>query len=176
MENSLEVFALKKKREASGSAEVYGSSFSVGQEPDAFRGKHDREQAYRGNMSEINLWDYVINDEEIFNIGTCKKQGKGNVIAWERKQFKFYNVTEDNIEDVDKLCMPEVKIFVFPEKSSLPSAISLCKSYGGYLYTPRNKQENLKLSNEISTYESKCLGKSSGNVFWLGHPFVLPYT
>ena len=158
----------ESKREALGSHEVFGSSFSVGQEPDAFRGKYDREQAFRGNMSEINLWDYVITDEEMFNIGTCKKRGKGNVIAWERKQFKLYNLTEDILEDVDELCMPEEKIFVFPEKYSLPFASALCQSHGGYLYTPRNEQDNIKLTNEIKTYESKCLQKSSGNVFWLG--------
>ena len=122
---------LENKIEVLGSREVYGSSFSVGQEPDAFRGKHDEHQAYRGNMSEINFWDYILTDEEVFNIGTCKKRGKGNVISWERKQFKFYNLTIDIIADVDKLCIPEEKILVFPEKSSLPSALALCKSHGG---------------------------------------------
>ena len=133
------------KREALGSDEVYGSSFSVGQEPDAFRGKYDREQAYRGNISELNLWDSVLTDKEVLDIGTCRKQGKGNVITWGKGQFKLYNVTEHKIEDVVKLCTPEEKIFVFPEKYSLPSAISLCKYHGGYLFTPRSQEENERL-------------------------------
>ena len=39
------------KREALGSDEVYGSSFSIGQDPDEFRGKYDESQAFRGNIS-----------------------------------------------------------------------------------------------------------------------------
>ena len=39
------------QREALGSDEVYGSSFSIGQDPDEFRGKYDESQAFRGNIS-----------------------------------------------------------------------------------------------------------------------------
>ena len=53
------------KIEALGSNEVYGSSFSIGQEPDAFRGEYDAGQAFRGNISEINLWDYVLPDKNV---------------------------------------------------------------------------------------------------------------
>ena len=113
------------KREAKGSDEVYGSSFAIGQEPDAFRGNYDKEQAFRGNISEMDLWDYVLSEEEVLDIGTCKVRGKGNVIKWERDLFEFYNVAEDNIEDVKNFCIPEEKMFVFPEIYSLPSAIAL---------------------------------------------------
>ena len=57
-------------------------------------------------------------------------------------------------------------MFVFPEKYSLPSAISLCKYHGGYLFTPRSQEENDELLTEVNSYESKC--ESNGNIFWLG--------
>ena len=74
--------------------------------------------------------------------------------------------TEHKIQDVVKLCTPEEKIFVFPEKYSLPSAISLCKYHGGYLFTPRSQEENDELLTVVNSYASKC--ESNGNIFWLG--------
>ena len=156
------------KREAYGSDEVFGASFSVGQEPDAFRGKYDSEQAFRGNISELNLWDYNLNEKEILSIGTCKQRGKGNVISWDKDSFKLYNVTVDKVKDVSNFCIPEQKMFVFPERYSLPSAIALCKDHGGFLFTPRSQEENKKLLDEVTTYESECLVKSSGAISWLG--------
>ena len=154
------------KREALGSDEVYGSSFSVGQEPDSFRGKYDAGQAYRGNISEINLWDFVLSEDAVEDIGLCRERARGNVIKWEKSKFKLYNITWDRIEDVSKFCTPEKNIFVFPEKYSLPSAISLCQYHGGYLFTPTSQEENAKLAAEVATYEAKC--NTNGNVFWLG--------
>ena len=63
------------KREALGSDEVYGSSFSVGQEPDSFRGKYDAGQAYRGNISEINFWDFVLSEALPYMIGKYLRGG-----------------------------------------------------------------------------------------------------
>ena len=59
------------KREALGSDEAFGNSFFIGQDPDAFRGKYDKEQAYRGNISELIVWDYVLSGEDILEIVKC---------------------------------------------------------------------------------------------------------
>ena len=155
-----------RKLEALGSDEVYDSSFSLGQEPDAFRGQYDKNQAYRGNISEINLWDYVLTNELIADIGLCKRRARGNVIRWDKGKFKLYNITEHKIEDVSRLCIQDEKIFIFPEKHSLPMAATLCESHGGYLFTPRNEEENAKLIAEILTYDKNC--NHEGNIFWLG--------
>merc|ERR1712240_613544 len=75
------------RREALGSEEVYGSSFSLGQEPDEFRGKYDAGQAYRGDISELNFWDHVLSDKAVEDIGLCRSRGRGNVIQWEEGSF-----------------------------------------------------------------------------------------
>ena len=58
-------------------------------------------------------------------------------------------------------------VIIFDSRLSLPAAKSLCISHGGYLFTPRNEQENAKLVKEIETFEPQCAG-SDGNVFWMG--------
>ena len=154
-------------REVTGSDEVFGSSFMIGQEPDAFRGGFDELQAFRGNMTEMNMWDYVLSDQEIKKIGTCMGRAQGNVFSWKKENFNFYNVSLDSIKDVNELCTLEKSIFIFPNRLSLPSAKKICTAHGGYLYTPRNEEENNQVFQEVSKYSSSC-ASSKGNVFWLG--------
>ena len=60
------------------------------------------------------------------------------------------------IEDVKDICIPEGKMFIFPERYSLPSTVALCKSHGGCLFTPRNKEDNSMLFDEAVIQESTC--------------------
>ena len=158
---------LDLRREVSGSNEVFGSSFFMGQEPDAFRGGFDAYQAFRGNMSELNVWDLILKDEVIEDLGKCRRQLKGNVIAWKEENFKFFNITKHRIEDVSTLCNPDERLVVFPERLSLESSVNLCKAHGGFLYTPENQEENDNLLRKVENYGSQCTS-SSGSVFWLG--------
>ena len=64
--------------------------------------------------------------------------------------------------------MPEEKMFIFPEKHSLTSAVALCKAHGGYLFTPRNQQKNEELHEQLAAYQSDCLDEASGNIAWMG--------
>ena len=133
-----EVKIFDAEMEMNGSSEVYGASFSLAQEPDAFRGRYDQEQAFRGSISELNMWDYVLDTKNISDLAACKKHEKGNIISWDIDNFILYNVTETAIDDVKGFCITGEKIFVFPEQMYKADAIDLCKDHGGYLFTPRN--------------------------------------
>ena len=76
-----EVKTFDAEMEMNGSSEVYGASFSLAQEPDAFRGRYDKEQAFRGSISELNMWDYVLDTKNISDLAVCKKIEKGNIIS-----------------------------------------------------------------------------------------------
>ena len=54
--------SFERGQEINGTTEAYDVSISLGQEPDALRGIYDKEQAFRGSISELNLWDYVLDD------------------------------------------------------------------------------------------------------------------
>ena len=155
------------RREAKGSEESFGHSFSIGQEPDAFRDGYDHRQAYRGSITELNLWDIVLEEEDIFEIGRCMKQGRGNVISWNETNFRLYNLTTELVTDIQSFCLPEETIFVFPEPQSLQSAESLCRAHGGYLFTPRDQRMNQNLLATLAPYKSQCLEKA-GVISWLG--------
>ena len=154
-------------REIKGSYEVFGSSFLIGQEPDAFRGGFDARQAFRGNISELNVWDHILKDEVIEELGKCKRQLKGNVISWKEENFMLFNITKHKIEDISTLCIPDVRVVIFPERESLQNSVNLCKAHGGFLHTPDSQGENENLLRQVDKYGSQCT-TSSGSTFWLG--------
>ena len=79
------------------------------------------------------MWDYVLDTKNISDlIAACKKHEKGNIISWDIDNFILYNVTATAIDDVKEFCIPEEKIFVFPEQMFKADAIDLCKAHGGY--------------------------------------------
>ena len=86
--------------EINGTTEAYDVSFSLGQEPDAFRGMYDKEQAFRGSISELNLWDYVLDDTQISELAKCMKTVRGNVISWRIGMFKLFNITTTKIQNL----------------------------------------------------------------------------
>ena len=47
--------SFERGQEINGTTEAYDVSFSLGQEPDALRGIYDKEQAFRGSISELNF-------------------------------------------------------------------------------------------------------------------------
>jgi hypothetical protein len=77
-------------------------------------------------------------------------------------------VTATAIDDVRGFCIPEEKIFVFPEQMFKADAIDLCKAHGGYLFAPRNEEENAEVLERMNPFLSSCLDESSENIAWLG--------
>ena len=155
--------------EIAGDAEVQDSSFSIAQEPDELRGGYDKTQAYRGSISELNMWDYILTKDNISILASCKDDATGNIISWAVENFKLYNVSTNTIESTDSLfCTPEEKVVVFPEKMFRTDAVKLCQVHGGYLYTPRSSEENTAIKEQLAPFRSQCFDSSSGSVAWLG--------
>jgi hypothetical protein len=45
--------------------DVYDAAFIFGQEPDEIRGSFDKCQAFLGDLSELNVWSYILEEESI---------------------------------------------------------------------------------------------------------------
>ena len=155
-------------REIEGDHKVYDSSFSLGQDPDMLRGGYDKTQAFRGSISGLNMWDYVLTNQNVSYLAACKDNSPGNIIAWDVQNFKLYNVSATIIENTEIFCTKEEHIVVFPEKMFRAEAIKLCQVHGGYLYTPRNAAQNKAVMEKLDPYMTQCLDQSSDAVAWIG--------
>ena len=83
-----------------------------------------------------------MKDEVIEELGKCTRQLKGNVISWKEENFMLFNITKHKIEDISTLCIPDVRVVIFPERESLQNSVNLCKAHGGFLHTPDSQGEN----------------------------------
>ena len=67
-----------------GSDEVFSSAFIIGQEPDppSPRGGFEKEQVFVGDITELNIWNFTLDENLIMDMGKCKKFENGNIISW----------------------------------------------------------------------------------------------
>ncbi|XP_036003609.1 pentraxin fusion protein isoform X1 [Fundulus heteroclitus] len=64
-----------------------GGRVLLGQDPDNYLGGFDINQSFVGEISEVNLWDYVLPDTAVQDMMTAKMTG-GNVLDWETVELR----------------------------------------------------------------------------------------
>ena len=143
------------------------SVFLIGQEQDTLRGHFNQDQAFRGRISGLNLWNYTLSDEIIKLISSCHEHLEGNVITWAVNDWTYINVDPKPMNSSD-FCSKKKELFLFPFRTSLNEAHQICKVHGGNLFAPENELENNKLKQIVAPSLDKCDPK--GKIFgsWLG--------
>lgn len=63
-----------------------GGALVLGQEQEKVGGSFDANQSFLGEMMGVNIWDYVINEQEITRMSRSCLTGVGNVFQW--RDFK----------------------------------------------------------------------------------------
>ena len=128
--------ALKASKEMSDSALIFG------QEQDKIRGGFGKAEAYIGHLSEFNIWNSTLSDKDILDMALCKKQMKGNIVAWEKSGLLPHNVIVDDINDISYFCHNSPKYVIFPVRMNFLEGKTLCKINGGNLAVPRSEQQS----------------------------------
>ena len=54
----------------------------LGQEQDSLGGSFSPEEAFTGDLSQLNVWDKVLSPQEIYNLVRSCHGEHGNVKAW----------------------------------------------------------------------------------------------
>ncbi|KAM4598634.1 C-reactive protein-like [Polymixia lowei] len=71
-----------------------GGKVILGQDPDNFLGGFDSRQSFVGDISEVNMWDYVL-PRNVIRAISCGKQGpKGNIFDWDTIETKINGQVE----------------------------------------------------------------------------------
>ena len=61
-----------------GSDEELPDALIIGQDQDAVKGRYELSQMFNGEIAELNIWDYSLSDDVIWNISKCNNLEKGN--------------------------------------------------------------------------------------------------
>ena len=59
-----------------------GGMLVIGEEQDYAGGSFDASQCLIGEMTGVNIWDHVVNEQEIISMSRSCLSGVGNVFQW----------------------------------------------------------------------------------------------
>ena len=65
-----------------------GGVLILGQEQDSLGGSFDANQCFIGELTGVNIWNQVINEQQINHMSKSCLRGVGNVFQW--SDFKFH--------------------------------------------------------------------------------------
>ncbi|KAI5621028.1 hypothetical protein C0J50_19389, partial [Silurus asotus] len=64
----------------------------LGQDPDSFLGRFDKDQSFKGEISDVHMWDSVLSASQILELNKNSSEAQGgNVIDWNSDQFQTFN-------------------------------------------------------------------------------------
>ena len=150
------------------------TSFILGQEPDSFNGEFSLAQLFIGDLSEVNLWDKILDDGVISEMSRCKTVLKGNTILWKEDSIKNHGALIQPNIDMDDFCKELERYVVFATKEPMPIARNLCTSHGGQIITPESVEENDLMMKLLEKHKDACLQENpmrpadAEKAAWLG--------
>ena len=132
------------------------------------RGGYDIEQVFIGDITELNMWDKILEDQDIEKMAHCTYFPKGNVVTWDKTKFKINKAQVKMLEERKAVCKKSKQLFMFASRMSLVEARALCFIHGGRIFTPNSEDENKDLLALANTYKDRCENKDTNIIVWLG--------
>ena len=78
-------------------------SFIIGQQSEGFRTGFTGSNTFFGMISEVNIWDNLLDEAEIENMANRKAFPKGNVVSWKWENFEIKGLKVQNFTDISTL-------------------------------------------------------------------------
>ena len=147
------------------------SSFVFGQEQDELGGGYEKYEAFIGDLTEFNLWNFTLEKSDIRKMSNCSKMLKGNVIDWNLSNLVFNKAVLSNLSDPKILCERPYEYAIFTEKLRYPEAKETCEVHGGILAIPKSKEQSEKLLKIVGEHKKTCLVddvSKEAKAFWIG--------
>uniref|UniRef100_UPI0037E91F56 C-reactive protein-like n=1 Tax=Semicossyphus pulcher TaxID=241346 RepID=UPI0037E91F56 len=67
-----------------------GGKVLLGQDPDSYLGSFDAGQSFVGELSDVNMWDFVLPDSMVEDIACGESVIRGNIFDWETAALKLH--------------------------------------------------------------------------------------
>ena len=145
----------------------------IGQVPDIFSEDPSEDHAFFGSISEFNLWDVHLRPSSVEAAANCKTLFKGNVVAWQKKNFLVKNALIKETKSISQFCSYEMMHVVFHKSQSFQSANETCHAHGGTIIVPKSEPEHRQIIEIMEDHVKTCIPKNransnAGKLIWLG--------
>ena len=127
----------------------------------------DEYQAFRGKITRLNMWNFVLNAAQVLDLSNCFNEIQGNIVRWEQSLFA---VRQDLVEQLDPnaLCTTEDIWLYFPGKRTHRQASVLCAAHEGWIVTPKSEKENEKAVAMYGRHADECTMEGEKAIGWIG--------
>ena len=125
-----------------GFKDATDAAFVIGQQQDKVRGGYNTNQLYIGEIGELNMWDHVLNIDDVIELSKCKHISKGNIVSWDLQKWKVNGAKINKISRHNSFCGNTKTLVIFPQHQPLHMSKSLCSIHGGKIVTPTSQKEN----------------------------------
>ena len=105
---------------------------------------------FNGAITDVNIWDKILNEKEVSNWSKCIWKGSGNVLDWTKATFQMSH--KINIMEVQKseLCKAtkSATYIAFVDRLQYKESIQFCKNIGGEVAVAKDEHniEQMKIS------------------------------
>ncbi|KAG7158383.1 Neuronal pentraxin-2-like 6, partial [Homarus americanus] len=140
------------------------STLILGQEQDLLVGGYDVLQIFRGYISQVNIWDRALGEEEVRDMASCQADLRGNVFSSDKEYVEVLGASVRQ-QHLNTLCQKLDEYVIFPEMRYLGESQLMCLRVGYEVYGPKTKHSNFALYNESLQFTDSC---SSNYHLWLG--------
>ncbi|XP_068226308.1 uncharacterized protein [Palaemon carinicauda] len=117
-----------------------------------------KHESYSGDLSQVNVWDRVLPDDDILRIANCQTDPQGNYISWDAG-WTLSNVTSYDLS-VSKFCQEDTsKLYFWFPRVLETEALYICEALGTHLpavTSLRESQQLYDLLNEKWPDSEKC--------------------
>lgn len=157
-----------------GHNDTVDSYFVLGQEPDKIRGGYNVNQVYSGQIAELNMWNFILEDEIVSSMAQCKDTRRGNIIEWDINKWKVNKALIRASLNVTLFCKKNKQLIIFPRRQPLYMAERYCSVHGGKIVTPNSEEENKEVNALVQNYSEYCVNKNNtssrnwGLLTWIG--------
>ena len=156
-----------------GNGNVYASEFVIGQEQDVVGGGYTVSQTYSGEIAELNIWDYVLEQDMIKNVAECNNRVSGNIVSWETEKWNVNQGVIHNQLDEKIFCRHNKQLVIFPTRQPLHISKIICAAHGGKIATPMSMEENKNIKDLVEKHtdcvsSDKTHHKNWGTLAWIG--------
>nr|XP_053636992.1 uncharacterized protein LOC128692043 [Cherax quadricarinatus] len=140
------------------------STLCLGMEQDSVGGGFDKTQIFRGHITQVNIWNRKISDQDILDIATCRIYGEGNVFSSDVDIMEEVGTTLEFMP-LDKLCEPESDFFIIPMMLNIYEGRKACYRLGYGLYSPTTAAKSRELYNSSLQFLDSCTNTYN---MWIG--------
>ena len=123
------------------------------------------DQPLKGEMSDVNVWDRLLNEEELAAFHQCKSL-EGNVVSWKKAALNIVNLDQSDVEKSQVCFKPPGRYKSFLNKENYHDSQSFCYKMGGEMAEAKDMET---LAEMVSAFTALQGYSDRAEEFYSGH-------